>query len=36
MDYTTSVWEGFKRIDFEFEGKGAIVVFPKTEIKGNK
>ena len=36
MNYTTSVWEGFKRIDFDFEGKNAIVIFPEAAIKGNK
>ena len=28
-----SSWNGFKRIDFEFEGKEAIIVFPKTPNK---
>lgn len=32
---TESVWNGFKRIDFEFEGMAAILVFPK-EANGNK
>ncbi len=36
MNYTTSEWQGFKRIDFEYEGKNAIVVFPKVAVKGNK
>lgn len=26
-----STWYGFRRIDFEFEGMGAILVFPKEE-----
>ena len=25
-----SVWNGFKRVDFEFDGKAAIVVFPEN------
>ena len=24
-----TLWNGFKRIDFEFEGREAILVFPK-------
>ena len=28
-----TLWNGFKRIDFEFEGKEAIVVFPETPNK---
>lgn len=27
---TESIWNGFKRLDFEFEGKKAILVFPDT------
>ena len=36
MKYTESEWQGFRRIDFECEGKNAIVVFPKTAIDGAK
>ena len=32
---TESIWNGFKRIDFEFEGMRAILVFPK-EANENK
>ena len=32
---TESIWNGFKRIDFEFEGMKAILVFPK-EANENK
>lgn len=27
---TQTIWNGFKRIDFEFEGRDAILVFPDT------
>ncbi len=33
---TESDWYGFKRIDFEFEGKNAAVIFPKEEDKNGK
>ena len=29
-----SVWNGFKRIDFEFEGREAILVFPHIPNEG--
>lgn len=32
---TETTWNGFKRIDFQFEGKDAILVFPK-EANANK
>lgn len=32
---TESIWNGFKRIDFEFDGKHAILVFPH-EANENK
>ncbi len=36
MNYTETVWNGYKKIDFEFEGKNAILVYPETPVKGNK
>lgn len=27
---TETVWNGFRRIDFKFDGKNAIIVFPET------
>lgn len=30
-----SLWHGFKKIEFEFEGHEAILVFPNTEPNGN-
>lgn len=32
---TETVWNGFKRIDFEFEGREAIIIFP-DEANANK
>ena len=31
-----TLWNGFKRIDFEFEGREAILVFPQTPNKNKK
>ncbi len=36
MDYIESEWNGYKKIDFEFEGKQALLVYPKTVCDGNK
>lgn len=36
MEYTKSEWNGFLRLDFEFEGQSAILVLPKTACEGNK
>ena len=36
METTKSIWNGFERIDFLFEGRPAILVFPKDENKCNK
>ena len=36
METTKSIWNGFDRIDFLFEGRKAILVFPKDENKCNK
>ena len=30
------MWNGFKRIDFEFEGREAILVFPETPEENKK
>ena len=30
---TERMWQGFKRIDFQFEGKDAILEFPKEAGK---
>ena len=31
-----SEYNGFKRIDFEFQGREAILVFPPDDVKTNK
>ena len=36
MVYTESIWNGYKRIDFEFDGKPAILVFPNSPVEGKK
>lgn len=36
MEYRESIWNGFRRIDFEFDGKSAVLVFPETPVKGGK
>ena len=36
MDILESKWNGFKRLDFEFEDRKAILVFPDKPIEGNK
>jgi len=36
MKVLESKWKGFKRIDFEFESRQAILVCPKTPVDGNK
>lgn len=36
MNYSESKWNGFKKIDFEFEDRQAILVCPETPAKGNK
>ena len=33
---TEILWNGFKRIDFEFEGREAILVFPETPEENKK
>ncbi len=36
MNERFSEYNGYKRVDFEFEGKGCILVFPKEENKNGK
>lgn len=36
MTYTESLWNGFKRLDFEFEGREAILIFPNSSNKTAK
>jgi hypothetical protein len=31
MEYTYSEWHGFRRADFLFEDREALIVFPKTK-----
>lgn len=31
MEYTYSEWHGFRRADFLFEDREALIVFPKNE-----
>ncbi len=35
-EYQTSQWNGFERIDFRFDGRRAIVVFPEQVTSDNK
>ncbi|MBR4072762.1 MAG: prolyl oligopeptidase family serine peptidase [Clostridia bacterium] len=34
--YTESLWNGFKRLDFELDGRKAILVQPDSPVEGNK
>ncbi len=36
MQIKESVWEGLKRLDFQFEGRNCILVCPENPIQGNK
>ena len=36
MEFTKSIWNDFERIDFKFEDRDAILVFPKDENKCDK
>ena len=36
LNINKSLWNGFERIDFVFEGRNAILVFPEKPIEGNK
>ena len=31
-----SIWNGFKKIEFDYEGRKAILVYPNTPTKENK
>lgn len=31
-----TIWNGFKKIEFDFEGRRAILVCPDTPTDGNK
>ncbi len=33
MDAVTSEWNGFKRLDFQFQGRNCILIFPKKRVK---
>lgn len=36
MDIQTSAWNGFKRLDFQFEGRDCILICPDKACDGNK
>ena len=36
MEYVKSEWNGYERLDFKFEGRGAVVVCPKTPMPEKK
>ena len=36
MTYEHSLWNGFQKLDFTFEGHKAILVLPKKAVEGNK
>ncbi len=36
MNYKKSTWNGFKRIDFLFQDREALLVFPDSEVKTDK
>ena len=36
INYSESLWNGFKSLSFEFEGRNAILVFPKEACEGKK
>lgn len=36
MEITKSEWNGFKRLDFKFEGRNCILVCPDKAVEGNK
>lgn len=36
METKKSIWNGFERLDFEFDGQPAILILPKEENKCNK
>lgn len=36
VDVKEGIYKGFRRLDFRFEGRNAILVLPETPINGNK
>ncbi len=36
MVYTKSTWNGFQRLDFELNGREAILILPETSVEGKK
>ncbi len=36
MELKTSVWSGFKRLDFKFNGRNCILICPDNACEGNK
>ena len=36
MELKTSVWNGFKRLDFKFNGRNCILICPDNACEGNK
>ncbi len=36
IEYTESLWNGYRRLDFEFEGRNAVVVCPNEPSEGRK
>ena len=36
MVYTKSTWNGFERLDFELNGREAILILPEKSVEGKK
>lgn len=36
MEFKESIWEGFKRLDFEFEGRNCILICPENPLPEKK
>ena len=36
IDYTIDEWNGFKKIDFDFNGREALLICPEKAVEGNK
>ena len=36
MECKETIWNGFKKIEFNFEGRTAVLVFPEKAVEGNK
>ena len=32
---TESVWEGYRRVDFEVDGRASLLIFPENPLPGN-